>query len=400
MQNYQKTIDAPKQIVYSKNSDSPVIRLVMGIFTRVLAMKYIVFLCLFSFVYADTIYFKNGGIRSEVTVTKDNYEEVVFHTEYTSEIKMDAGLVSQIEYSDAPAAFLQGKNFSIQKQYEKAIECFLESLEVAKRPPIVRDWIKQYGNFYIARTYHEWADNTLDAEKYRKAIAYYQNTLQEMPDTRFLAESHFHKTQCYLALAEHGLAKESLADMNKAVSRLKTKIDWEFRLYLLQGDVFLQEKQYNSALEKYEMAQKFAQEKKLSALFNESVMALGNCYLQKKDFSRAENFFQKIQKESHQADGELQAVVKNGLALCYLEQGQYLQARNLAVEVILQSRQGGKQQSSALFIAGQSYEKLAEKNPASLQSAKIYYELLRLANPDSEWGLKALQRIQEINKKK
>ncbi|NUM34667.1 MAG: tetratricopeptide repeat protein [Candidatus Brocadiae bacterium] len=364
-------------------------------------MKYtILFLCLFSYIWGDTIYFKNGGIRSDVTVTEDNFTEVAFHTEYVASIKMDSSLVSQIEYSDSPAAFTQGKNFYLQKQYEKAIECFNESLEIAKRPPIVRDWIKQYGNFYIARNYHEWADNTLDQEKYKKAIAYYQRLLQGITNTRFLAESHFYKTQCYLSINEHTLAKESLSQMKSAIEQLKSKADWEFRLYLLQGDIFLQEKQYDFALEKYELAQNFAQEKKLSAFFNEAIMAMGNVYLQKKDFSKAENFFKRIQKESGSNDNELQAVVKNGLALCHLEQGEYLQARKLAVEVILQSRQGGKQQSSALFIAGQCYEKLAIKNPASLQAAKVYYELLRLANPDSEWGLKASQRLQEITKKK
>ena len=128
----------------------------------------------------------------------------------------------------------------------------------------------------------------------------------------------------------------------------------------------------------------------------EASLSIGDCYIKMQDYSKAIDHFNKIKREASTKDWELIAGVENGLAACYLEQGEILKARRLAIKVLIEYYQAVHQRARALFLIGKCYESLNGKEEGALGRAKIYYEFLKKGYPNSEWTLQALKRLQEI----
>ena len=348
-------------------------------------------------VFADTIHYQKGGVRSKVTVIKDTWKEVMYSADSGVPVRIATELVKRIDYSDAPPAYIDAKNAMNRGLYQDAARWFAEALETAKQPPVVREWINQYGNYYLAKAYHEWGNNSFDNEKYRQAISYYRKTLQVAPQTRFLFSCHFGLAQCYLKLQQYSQAAQSLERLKNSLGS-RPNPTWLVNATIWQGRVALEQQQYSLALEHYRRAEKLAQEKQLPLLRNDAILQTGECYIAQKQFTKAEDYFKNIPQQRD--NPSLAAVVANGLALCYLKQGRIDRARELAITIILKYPEAGKQQASAFFIAGRCYEQLADKEKDSLQRAKVYYQLLKIGHSNSEWGMKAIRRLQKLELQK
>ena len=164
-------------------------------------MKILILIVVLSLVYADTIHLERGGTYSDVQITKESYTIITYQTSEGESRSLPPSSVKKIDYSDAPSQFIDGKNAFVQGNYEEAIKMLSEAMEIAKEPPIVRDWIEQHGNFYLGRSYHEWAENTADQDRYKQAVSFYEKTVSKQNDSIFLYECHFYSAQCHLKIS-------------------------------------------------------------------------------------------------------------------------------------------------------------------------------------------------------
>lgn len=351
-----------------------------------LSTKIILILILtMSWTWCDTITYFVGRPKTDVTVTQDTYQQTVFRTETSDAVKMDANIIQRIDYEDAPAVFLDAQNALARGEYEKAVKWYSEALEVAKQPPVVRDWIQHYAMFGQAKAYQGWGERLQNQTHLQSALQAYDKALASKEVTRFYPEIHFGKAQVYITLQEAGKAQDSLEQLNQLVGNLKSdaKDRWQFRVAMLRGELFLAQKNYSSAIQQYQEAKKIAAAQKRTSDLQDSALAIGNIYIQQNDFRQAESYFSRLPQE-HPDIREIEAGSKNGLAWCYCNQQKYTQARQLALEVLLRFPQSS-QQPMSLFILGRCYQNLAAKEKGAAETAQIYYNWLKTNYPDSEW---------------
>ncbi len=340
-----------------------------------------VFFCLE--LWGDTVYFVNGASESNVTVIADTYQKIAFETADGETVERPAPQVLRVEYADAPVVFLDGLNALSRREYANAVQWLEESLIVAQKPPVVRSWIQDYAAFYQGRAYHGLGQQTRDPDKYRMAIAAYNKALAANANTKFLLYIYYHKAQLWIVLEDINQAKAELIQLSLAVQKISAPGRWIFDLAMLQGDVAAREQSYKEAQKCYMAAQKWAiQEKRVHEMLS-TVQSIGNLAILQKDFAGAEAYFQKA-KQDFAEYKDVEAYVKNGLALCYFHQEKYIQARQLALEVFLKSSNAA-QQPMALFILVQCYEKLKDKEKNAAFAAQMYYDLLESVDVEQTW---------------
>lgn len=339
-----------------------------------------------SWIWCDTIYYYIGRPKTNVTITSDTYQQVIFRTETSDAVQMDTSVVQKLEYDDTPAVFFDAQNAQARCEYSKAIQWYNSALEVAKNPPVVRDWIQHYVPFYQAKTYQAWAMSSQDSTYFQSALQAYDKALNCKNVTRFYLECYFGKAQIYLQLQEFDQAQQNLDQITKLASDLKADIKdrWQYRLTLFSGDLLLEKKDYSAAVQQYQEAKKIATTQKRNTDIQSAVLAIGNTYIQQSDWKQAETYFTKLPQEYPNMK-EVEAGSKSSLALCYFNQQKYLQARQLALEVLLRLPQYNEQQPMCLFILGRCYQKLSEQETGAAETAQIYYNWLKKNYPDSKW---------------
>lgn len=357
-------------------------------------MRYFCFcFALFSlFTYADTIYFKRGTIHSEVTIKSESYKEVVYKRG-EAELKVSSFSIRDIEYSDTPPAFTDGKNAIKKGHYEEAIRWLGEALD---DKAVVGKWLNEYANYNIGFAYHRWADNIDDGDKYEQAVNYYKKVLNKNAHSRFLYNCLLFMGECYIRLEEHDLAEKQFQKLKKLLKEGEERPLWLFQVELWEGHLAFEKNDYETALVKYKKAEKITKEKKLINLRNDTITAITNCYIANKDFSGAEVYLKGILRSANRDSYELVVCAKLGQALLFLKQNKVFTARRIAVEIILRYPQVSIQQANALYLVGQCYEKLIGKEKGAKKRAKTYYQMLKLAHPKSKWAVKGSQRLYKL----
>lgn len=365
-------------------------------------MKYLTLLLLFfaASLSADSIYFKKGVVRADVEVVEETYQKVMYKEEgRANPVPATADNIDWIEYSDSPREFGEGRNAINLGDYEGAIACLKDALEVAQRTQI-RPWIHHYTQFHLGRAYHKWADSgSLDPEKYETAITHYQKTIESDANTRFLFACYLHIAQCKFKLQDFAPAREKLAKLAELASKESKDPQWQFQALLWQGHIDLAQKNYGGALGKYREAQNVPA-KEGDTWKDEAHLAVGQCYVAQKEFATAKRHFEKIIADASGKNWELLLGAQNGLAICYIEEGNPVQARRLVIEGIQRYPGAVQQQARAFFIAAECYEKLADKEPGAIARAKAYYQLLCAGHSESEWGRKAARQLQKMKERK
>ena len=341
---------------------------------------------------SDTIYLKNGLKQTEVTITKETCQYVYYKVKNSIKTKIDSYLIKQIEYSDAPVAFIDAQNAVLQKEYKNAIKWINESLKIAKKSKVIRNWIYHYAWFYKAQSYYGLARNSDDENLYKKAISGYNETTKIAPGSRFVFDCLFQKSKCYLHLKNFKKATKNTKELLNLLKNMQKQYYWQYKAVMLSGDILFLQKKYSQALKQYQKAQKILKNKqKLQYLLNDVTIAIGKCYIFQNEFYKAKRFFNSFRKKSiHNKNNKSLAAAKNGLALCYLKQEKYHKALQESIEVVIKFPQTSKQHALALFFSSQCYKKLNNQN-----NAKIYYNLLKLAYPgifaDIDWLEKLYQ---------
>jgi tetratricopeptide (TPR) repeat protein len=363
-------------------------------------MKYLIFFLLLGicFVSADSIYFKKGLVRNEVQVVEENYQKVMYTEQgRPNPLPASAENVEWIEYSDAPREFSDGRNALNLGDYEGAVAFFRDALEVAQRTQI-RPWLQPYTFFHLGRAYQKWGDSgSLDPEKYETAISYYQKTWESQANTRFLFACYLYFAQCQLQLKNFAAVREKLEKLADLSDKEKNAT-WQFQALLWQGHLDLAQKSYASALSKYREAENLTT-KDGDNLKDEARLAIGQCYVAQNDLAAAKRHFEKMLGDATSKNWELLLGAQNGLAICYLEEGNLTQARRLVIEGVVKYPGAVTQQARAFFIAAECYEKLAAKEAGARARARAYYQLLCAGHSDSEWGRKAARKLQQLKEK-
>ncbi len=338
-------------------------------------------------ILGDTIFFQNGTMRSNLTVKQDQYDKIIYDTENVLNITISNHIVTRIEYSDAPGVYIDGQNALLRADYSAATKAMADAIEIAKKPPLIRDWIKHYALFYQARAYHGWAERIRDNSKFQQAIEYYQKTLESDEKGHFVLECYWQKANIYIKLKQYDQATTELKKLSNITQNLDSKDLWQFRIVFLQGHLAKAKGNFDDAIEQYTEARKIAIAQKRSYDMQEAILAIGEVYIIQKDFSKAENYFSKLIQE-YPGQKEIEAGIKNGLAWCSFHQKNYDKARTLALDVFLKYPQVVQQQPMALYILARCYEKISKSAPSTDSPSQIYYDWLKTSYPDSEWAKK------------
>ncbi|WP_372368719.1 tetratricopeptide repeat protein [Candidatus Uabimicrobium sp. HlEnr_7] len=344
-------------------------------------------------VSADTIYFKNGTSRTDVKIIKDSYAKIAYELRKRT-VSVQTERVDWIEYSDSPQELIAGRGALNKGDYEGAVSLINSAAEAASLPPAAGPWFFVYSNYLLGKAYQGWADSDpQQSDLYKTAIKHYQDAASK-PESRYLHESYFGIAQCYINLKEYSKASQSLSKLEADAGRNSSDY-WKIQATLWQGHKSLAQKSFTSAVSKYQRAQSLASKKELTKLEREAAIAIGNCYIQDKKFSRAKSHFESLKDAAEKNDYELLAAVENGLAMSLLEEGKITSARRKALNVILDYFEAEEERPQALFIAGLCNEK-ATKEKNHLKRAQACYRFLTQGYPGNPWTTKALRRLQKI----
>ena len=358
-------------------------------------LRYLVFVCIVTAsVFADTIYFKNGTSRTDVRVLSESNTKVSYELRNRS-ISVETETVDFIEYSDGPQELVAGKGAINKGDYEGAVALLNSAAEVAALPPVAGSWFKVYNNYFLGKAYQGWADSDpLQSALYKTAIKHYEMAAQ--PGSRYLYECYFGIAQSYLNLKDYSKASSYLSKLEADAGSNNSEY-WKIQAMLWQGHKYTEQKNFTTAISKYQRAQALAEKKELNSLRREAAVAIGNCYIQDNKFSQATSHFESMRGSADRGDFELIAAAENGLAMSLLQQGKVQEARRKALNVILNYFEAEEERPQALYIAGLCNEQ-ATKEKEHLKRAQTCYEFLTKGYPGNPWTVKALRRLQKITR--
>lgn len=360
-------------------------------------LNLIFILSMISWCYADTIYFKSGTSRTEVSIVSETHKQVVYMTS-NKQISAKTESIEWIEYSDCPQDLILGRSAINQGKYEEAVDFIQNAIEESGLLSTSNSWFKVYSNYFLARANQNWANtDSLKFGRYQGAIELYKKVIK-FKNNRYLYECYSGLAQCYINVKKYNKAKQYLTKMQSEASSGSVKSAyWEIHSLLLQGDNFLAQKSYSAAISRYERAESKAGNEELEDLQREATAKIGDCYIENKKFSEAKRHFEKMKNRADKNDYNSLAAAENGIAATLLGEGNVRAARRKVIQVILKYYDAEKERPRALFISGQCYEKAKEKG--NFERARACYQFLVNGYPGNPWTVKALRQLQEISEK-
>lgn len=191
--------------------------------------------------FADTIILKGGSAFPEkVGVIKETFKEVTFYNDHLPKQSQPYERLEKIIHGDEPREFQQGTTRMGRSRFEEAIRDF-QKAELEYESGKVREWIRQYSPFYLARCHQALA-------KYQEAIESYTLLLKRYPETIFLPQVYEGVGQCYQGLGGEANYGEAV----KAFRKLpEFGVEWSLRAQRGEAQILEAKKSYDQAADKY-----------------------------------------------------------------------------------------------------------------------------------------------------
>ena len=331
---------------------------------------------------ADEIVLYKGDARTDVTVTDETYEGVVYRQKgIPAPQNYPAAKVREVIYTKRSKFYSFGDDAFAVGDYAKAAEFYKTAAASAK------NWEKQYGLFNVAECLR--LSNKLD-----DAIKAYNELLTAVPKTRFVGDCYERIALCQRALRKPDDAKKTYEQLKGQVTLKNLGARWElladFRLLELQekGDP-------KGALAGYQELQTKAAE--FPDVANMARLRVGYVMIQEKQIDKARKFFEDIIKDRQASSGDMTIVAGayNGLGTTYLAKptltaADYDAALFPFFRTIFHYGDSLKQSellAEALYQGGICLDSREGEN--NKKRAKILFSRCAEEFPTSEWAKKA-----------
>jgi tetratricopeptide (TPR) repeat protein len=321
-------------------------------------------------VQRDTVRKADGKILANVMVLSETPSEVKIDTRGgdKADLTLDQNEVTSIQYSGAPAPYLQGVAFYRVRQYDKATAQFREAMQT----PGVRKWVKDYSTYYLAMCLVRQAEG-VPAER-AKAVAALTDLLKD-PGNRWRDDARYQLGQMYLDAADKSRALGAFTDLESSAHRDEMKLTASVGM----GAILMADGKPADALERYDKVVTGAKGR-FNDLYVTAMVGKAEALTALKRFDEAASFIETVLKSA--TSDELLAKAHLALGDCCFAQAtaekdekqarqRYKTALKSYLWDIVVFYNQKAEYAKALLYAGRCWEKLGDVPRAQ----ELYREL-------------------------
>ncbi|WP_372365974.1 tol-pal system YbgF family protein [Candidatus Uabimicrobium sp. HlEnr_7] len=258
-----------------------------------------------SFVFSDTIYFNDGGLRKSVVVTDETYSKVVYYFKEAgpgSKQEAAQNRIKEIQRADVPNDFQIAEGYFLQKAYKEARRDY-------ERESQKRSWTQQHCLFRIAESYR-LQKNT------REAINSYNDVIRKFPKGRYLPEAHFYKGEVYFAVKDWRRAAGSYRKAAGFYQEIGKKNE-EFNAKYKAAFCYEKKNDYRKAKAMYKSVVKDLD--KDDKMYNKANVRVGTCLIGEKQYRDAKRHLLRIIDDKSMKDPFILSTAYVGLGDYYRE---------------------------------------------------------------------------------
>ncbi len=335
--------------------------------------------------------FKGSVLSEDVGKVKYKLENVPQPQE------LDAALVADIQYDDAPEPYVKGRELLRKGEAENAANSFRLALKAKTK----NNWIAVYGNYYLGVSLQMLGSK--DANKLKDAAATFAQLLKDSPDCRFLPDALQRQAD---ALAASGDATGAAAVYDRLATVAREKklgILWEAQAQVKKADAFASNGMTKEATAAYSQAGSFAEsnaaqqkdenvKQSLLAIVGRAQLSQGATLLRDKKYLEAKQFFERVAQGSN-ATAEVVASALNGIGEVLLEEGKSHDALDQFARVRVRYYLVHEQAARATYFLGRSVLALKDAEPNGRKKASDYFAEVIERYGDTPWADRARAEI-------
>jgi TolA-binding protein len=347
---------------------------------------------------ADEILQKNSQRPFRCTVLSEDVSKVKYRLDNVPQPQeIDAALVAQVSYDDAPEAFVKGQEFLKKGDGENAVNSFRLALKSKTRG----NWINVHGNYHLGVALQMWGAK--DASRYKEAAATFAQLLKDAPECRFLPDALRRQGD---ALAASGDANGAAAvyDRLAQVARdRKLGILVEADSMIRKADAFARAGMSKEAEAAYGQAGSFAEsnaaqqkdetlKRQLQGIGGKAQLSQGTALLRNKKFVEAKQFFERV-AQAPSSSPDVVAAALNGVGEVLLEQGNARGALDQFARVRVRHYLAREETARATYFLGKTVLALKDAEPNGRKKAADYFAEVVERYGDTTWADRARAEI-------
>jgi len=347
---------------------------------------------------ADEILQRGAQRPFKGTVLSEDVSKVRYRLENVPQPQeIDAALISDIQYDDAPEPYLKGRELLKKGDAENAANSFRLALKAKTRG----NWINIYGSYYLGVALQAWGAK--DASRHREAAATFEQLLKDSPDCRFLPDALLRQADALAAGGDANAAAAVYDRLAQVALDRKLGIQWEAEARIRKAEALLNAGMTREAEAAFGQAGSFAEsnaaqqkdegvKRSLLAIVGRAQLSQGATLLRNRKFLEAKQFFERV-AQSPGATSEVVAASLNGIGEVLLEEGRPREALEQFARVRVRYYLVREESARATFFLGRSVLALKDDEPNGRKKAADYFAEVVERYGDTPWAGKARSEI-------
>jgi TolA-binding protein len=342
----------------------------------------------------DEILQKGAQRPFKGTVLSEDVSKVRYKLENVAQPQeIDASLVAEIKYDDAPEAYVKGRELLKKGDAENAANSFRLALKAKTR----NNWIAVHGNFHLGVTLQAWGAK--DASRLKEAAATFAQLLKDFPECRFLPEALQRQGDALAASGDAAGAAAVYDRLAQVALDRKLGIAWEAEARLRKADAYAAAGMTKEAEAAYAQAGSFAEsnaaqqkdeavKNRLQAIVGRAQLSQGAALLRNRKFLDARQFFERV-AQAPGAPSETVAAALNGVGEVLLEEGKARDALEQFARVRVRYYPVREETARATYFLGRSVLALKDAEPNGRKKAADYFAEVVERYGDTPWAARA-----------